>query len=196
MCPYVKICVFCQRFKWNQNEIEMNLKKTTLSQLYPTFVKDFFLQIILYLFYPALMYLDKTFDYIRIIRHGVITWLPISIRTLFFKILHSKFFGQCKIVHFYQAVVHYVTGKSWFSRQTKESREISHGQTPFTMITKIIKTASLKTDDFDPKINSKFFQNTNFLIELLCKFLVQMLQYLKKYFRFFFRPWKLEKTEI
>ena len=76
--------------------------------------------------------------------------MTISIRTHFFEVLHSKFFGQWKIVHFFQTIVHYVTGNSRFSRQIKEGRERSNGQTPFTMITKITKTAS-------PKIVNKRF---------------------------------------
>ena len=77
--------------------------------------------------------------------------MTISIRTHFFEVLlRSKFFGQWKIVHFFQTIVHYVTGNSRFSRQIKEGKERSNGQTPCTMITKITKRAS-------PKIVNKRF---------------------------------------
>ena len=55
---------------------------------------------------------------------------------------------------------------------SKESGERSPGQTPFTVITKVTKTASPKIKQFPPPLKLK----KEYIKEIKCNFLVLMLQ--------------------
>ena len=65
--------------------------------------------------------------------------------------------------------------------------ETPSGQTPFTMTTKITKTASPKKTILNPEKNKKNIQKNNFIKEILCNFLVRTLHfYVAKVCNFFF----------